>query len=335
MPANQPTKQAKKQENPVAVYDLTMPEDRYTLDEMKTFFRAHCKKWCFQKEEGSESGFVHWQCRVSLKERKRPKTAIRWINLPNNLPGGHLTPTSEAVALSGDNFYVMKEDTRLEGPWDNVNDMLPTRYIPLRFRKEPNWKPWQKSVIDSIAVTADDRTVNVIIDLEGCHGKSFLGLYLFAHGKGGRLPVVETSKDILRAVQNAPKSSVYFFDMPRASKPKQMNATYASIEEIKNGYCCEDRYRWSPELFEPPHVWVFCNFVPDSGLLSRGRWIIWTINKNEELVLYGQKPPPEPKTLSLKIILEPGDMPPINCAWIHQYPDGTPCNKDGEPLNAK
>jgi hypothetical protein len=33
------------------------------------------------------------------------------------LPGAHVSATSNPTHHTGDEFYVMKEDTRIEGPW--------------------------------------------------------------------------------------------------------------------------------------------------------------------------------------------------------------------------
>lgn len=267
---------------PLAMFDITIPCDRYETDRIKSFMRTFCKKWAFQKERGSDSGYLHYQCRVSFTSKKRPTTAIAFIN--EHLPGSHISPTANPTYLKGDDFYVLKEDTRVEGPWTDRND-LNTDLLPKRFRSEPEWYPWQRSVIERIGLEADDRSVDILIDTSGCNGKTHLAMYLKTHQKAQRIPPQKEAKDIMRCVMSQPIRSVYFIDLPRCENGKNQDAIFSAIEEIKNGYCYDDRYKFQDLVFDPPHVWVFCNCVPDIRRLSHDRWRLWTIS-NRELVPY-------------------------------------------------
>lgn len=276
--------------SPLAMYDVTIPCDRYQLEEVKEFFRTYCKRWCFQQEQG-ESGYLHFQCRVSLISKKRVDTMHKWIS--ELKPGFHVSPTSNPAMYSGNEFYVTKVDTRIDGPWTDRSDINPST-IPSRLRGVPTWRPWQQDVINFINEEPNDRIVNVIFDPDGDSGKTFLTLYLMAHKKATRIPQQKEARDIMRMVMNKDTFSCYFIDLPRGTSHKDTNSVYAAIEEIKNGYCYDDRYHFQEKLFEPPHVWVFTNKLPPRELLSKDRWKYWTIidkklipftNKNEALAM--------------------------------------------------
>lgn len=263
---------------PLTCYDLTVAEHLFTKDEMMKFLQTNCKKWCFQLEQGNETEYRHYQCRLSLMVKRRVSTMIKFIQ--EKLPGAHASPTSNPTFYSGNEFYVMKEDTRIDGPWSDRNT-IDENSIPSRFRNNITWKNWQESVIKNIENKPDDRHINVIIDPDGGHGKTFLALYLQAHKKARLIPPQKESKDILRMVCNCPTSTCYFVDIPRAESKNNQHALFSALECVKNGYVFDDRYHFTEKMFEPPHVWVFTNHKPDVHLLSQDRWVFHTIINNK------------------------------------------------------
>lgn len=262
--------------SPLAMYDLTAPADRYTLDQLKDFCRTYCKRWCFQLERGEETDYLHYQMRISLMSKKRLPLMINWMS--TTMPAIRVSATSNPTFYAGNEFYVMKEDTRVEGPWNDREDVNMLS-IPTRLRSEPDWYPWQRSVLNFISQPPDDRHINVIVDHAGQNGKSVLSLYLMAHQRAQRIPVQKDPRDIMRMIMNCPKRTCYFIDLPRSTSSQNQHTMYTAIEEIKNGYCYDDRYHFRQELFEPPHVWVFTNMLPNLQHLSKDRWKLWTIHK--------------------------------------------------------
>ena len=282
--------------NALAMYDLTAPCEKYTLDNMRDWMRTYCKRWCFQKESGAETGYVHYQCRISLISKKRLNNMITWM--ASTMTGVHVTATSNPTFYAGNEFYVMKEDTRIEGPWSDREDINMTK-IPSRLRAEPTWRPWQKQVLDIAAEEPNDRTINVIYDCVGKKGKSFLTLWMMSRNMCERIPQQKDARDIMRMVMNLPKRKTYFIDLPRGTSHRDQHTIYAAIEEIKNGYCYDDRYSFKREMFEPPHVFVFTNSYPDLSLLSRDRWVFWQIINNELKPCGTTSEPPRYLTLNV------------------------------------
>lgn len=279
--------------NPLTMYDLTIGEQygdsndigTITPNDICKWMFTYCKRWCFQLERGAETGYRHYQCRISLISKKRVVNMKEFLN-STGLPRAHFSPTSNPSFYSGNEFYVMKEDTKIEGPWSDritVNESD----IPSRLQSStPAWRPWQQHVIDICHEVPDDRTINVIFCKDGKKGKTFLSMWMKAHKRAQRIPPQKEARDIMRLVMCLPITKVYFIDLPRASSTQIQKAMYSAIEEIKNGYCYDDRYAFKDKMFDPPHVWVFTNVLPDKSLLSEDRWAFWTISDAQHLIPY-------------------------------------------------
>ena len=132
--------------NAVCTYDFTFntTEDKDT--EIQCILNKNFKKWCVQYEKGEKTGNLHYQGRVSLKVKKRLKQACSMFQ--KVLPGVHLSITSSAN--KDNDFYVTKDDTRLRGPWSNVE--YEEIYIPRQIREIARLLPWQQQVTGSTFV---------------------------------------------------------------------------------------------------------------------------------------------------------------------------------------
>lgn len=257
--------------NAMCVWDFTASAEMNTKEGIEKVLGQQCKKWCFQKER-SESGYVHFQGRFSLRVKKRQTGVIKIFG------GWHISLTS---MLNKDNmFYVMKEETRIDGPWCSDD---PKMYIPRQCRVK-EWMPFQRQIMENIVVHPDNfdtRRIHVLVDFGGCTGKSTLAYYVGASRKlGCMIPPMNDFRDIMRVVMNKPKLGAYIIDMPRAMNKEKLYSLYSGIETIKSGYAYDDRYNFKDEFFDSPHVWVFTNKVPDMSLLSPDRWCVWRINKS-------------------------------------------------------
>lgn len=256
--------------NPVAVYDITIKVEIIEFYALKQLLKDVFKHWAFQKERG-EGGYIHWQVRGSLKVRQRWNGMKKWCGAM--LQGAHCTPTS--ITNKDNMFYVMKEETRLEGPWTSKDPE--DTYVQQRFRGAIEWREWQNDLLEDIKKRPNDRNINILLSPKGNDGKTFLATYIHTMGLGRRIPAQREARDIMRMVMDMPKATCYLMDLPRATSKHAQEAIYASLEEIKNGYAYDDRYGFKEQFFEPPHIWVFTNHLPDKNLLSRDRWIYWRI----------------------------------------------------------
>lgn len=255
-----------KQESPVCVWDFTVGAqfiDKLTLD---VTIRKHCKKWRYQLEKG-DSGYEHFQGRVSLKEKVRLATAITLFNVREI----HWSITSKE---NRDNdFYTCKEESRVEGPWKDTDPQ--PMYIPRQIRGI-ELRPWQQSIVDSAEVF-DTRHINIILDNKGNIGKTTLKTWVRCHGIGRFIPFVNDYKDMMRIVMDCPKEKLYIIDIPRAIQKDRLFQFYAGIETLKDGYAYDDRYHFKDECFDSPVIWVFTNVEPERNLLSADRWRFWEV----------------------------------------------------------
>lgn len=276
-------------ENAVAMYDFRMNQEYATQPEIVAQLRKIAKRWVFQLEKGETTGYMHWQGRMSLRDRHRLgelKKMFNMIPLPN-----YLQPTSAPTQLKGDFFYVMKEETRVEGPWDERNTV--EKYIPRQYRGlMDKLYPYQKQIYEC-AKDFDSRTINLIYCEKGNQGKSTIAALCELFGKGEDLPPVNDAEKLVQTMcdiciaKNIRDPSPVFFDLPRALDKSRLYGMYSAIEQIKKGKLYDTRYRYQDYWIDSPQIWVFTNIRPDLDLLSRDRWKIWTIDTDKNLVSYG------------------------------------------------
>lgn len=280
---NDQVEESKDKGNPLTVFDLTVPcckTDEGSIDkeieELCTLFKGNCTKWAFQLEKGSKTGYLHYQCRITMACRKRLCNMIEWCQQQEILKGVHVSPTSDKTFRTGDNFYVLKEDTRVKGPFTDKTYVTPLK-IPSHLQGTPNWYPWQKDIIKMMELPPSGEKVRVIINPWGGFGKTTLASWLAVRQKARRVPIMDSAKDVSRMVMNCPKVGTYFIDYPRAVSKNVSKQFASAIEEITNGYAWDDRYKWEEEFFEKPHVFIFTNCTVDEDLLTSRRWEFYTI----------------------------------------------------------
>lgn len=256
--------------NAVTTWDFTLKAEELEVEEVKDFLKEHCREWCFQKEQGEETGYIHYQGRVHLKVkcRKGPEMKnIRW------------SPTTSEN--KDNNFYVLKAQTRVGGPWSSKD-----KYIPRQVRGLTLYA-WQQAILDDAEIW-NTRTINVVVCETGNIGKSILTTYAGARGLARSLPVMESYKDYMRMVMDTPKSKLYLIDFPRSMNKNGCHGFWSAIESIKNGYAYDDRYNFREAYFDCPNIWVFTNSKPDTYYLSIDRWKFWKVIEGQ-LRDYGEQ----------------------------------------------
>lgn len=253
-------------------WDLTVKADgTVEREKLEEYFDDNCSKWVFQKERGDENGYEHFQCRFTLTKK------IRFTNLREKLieelgiTGFHLTVTSKNCIRKDEEYYVTKENTRIEGPWRNNND-TPVE----KFWSNVTLRPWQQTIVDEIEnYKPEIRTINVIVNTRGNEGKSYLTTYLGVKGKIQEIPVIEDYKDIMQymySMYDDANPKAIFIDVPRGITKKAAHGFYAGMESIKRGYIFDTRYKGRQKYIVPPCVYIFTNYYPDASALSKDRW---------------------------------------------------------------
>ena len=283
----------KKKEPQFTRFDITIPyygEDKETknYEDWEALHRklsGWCNKFSYQLEKG-ETGYLHWQCRVSLIKKKT------WSSVLNDVAkavGGRWSITSSGVHLSAKAFnYVLKEDTRVEGPWsDEIKLDAPavmTRQLVtfIKIVDDGKMYPWQSQLLEELK-KQDDRWVNHIFDPLGNSGKSVFCEYLSYLKLSHELPMLKDMQDLMGFAFSFSTKPAYVIDMPRGLDKRKLAEFYSGIECLKNGFIFDKRYQGRMKRFDRPQICTFGNAWPDVRLLSQDRWKLWQMCEDKSL----------------------------------------------------
>lgn len=266
--------------NAVCVYDFRYNGDVFTPDDIKGFLTGIAKSYTFQKEKG-DSGYIHYQGRISLIKKRRKMEALKLFTSPPN----YFEPTSNPEYLKGDAFYQMKLDTRIDGPWTD-QDEVKFETKQLKIFNGLQMYPYQEKLMQK-ATEFCMRTIDLVYDPNGNIGKSIFSEYLENMGICEEIPPYRLMDDIFAWVCSRPIKKCYIIDMPRGMKKDKLGDFYSGIEVIKNGVAYDKRYTAKKIRFDRPRIFVFTNTLPVLSLMSLDRWRIWTVSKEYDLVPYG------------------------------------------------
>lgn len=276
-------------ESVCAVWDFRANEDYFSYEQLCETLPKIAKKWAFQLEQGDE-GYNHWQGRISLiKKRTEHPLKTLWKKLFKDKLPNYLKPTSLANAKN--DFYVLKEDTRIKGPWTNEDKEIKESqiYIPRQYRDKILYE-WQQEIINSLDVF-DERRINLIYDEIGNNGKSTVAAIGELKHKCIDMPPMNDFDKLMQVAcnicmaKNEHQPKGMFFDLPRPLAKDKLYGLYTAIEQIKKGKLYDWRNHYKDWWIDSPVIWVFSNHLPDETLLSNDRWVIWEL-KNDKLIKY-------------------------------------------------
>lgn len=265
----------------VCMYDFTLPRNEKfasMLDVYNHVLKGWTKKWVFQLEKG-DSGYEHWQGRVSLIKKRRIQELVgKWC------VGGHISITSNNS--SKEFSYVMKNDTRIDGPFvDTEFSEPPPKTRQLREFEQYQLYPWQEKVLH-IAQRWDVRSITLIYDTTGNSGKTSFSEYMEQRGLAYEIPPFRAMEDLMQACMGIPPQKAYIIDMPRGMKKDKLGDFYAGLECLKNGVMYDKRYSFKKRRIDRPQVIVFTNCLPEWSLMSLDRWDVYQMNSNKDIEPY-------------------------------------------------
>jgi len=217
---------------------------------------------------------MHYQGRLSLIKKRRKNEVLKLFVTPPN----YLQPTTNPEYFKGDNFYMMKKDTRVKGPWTD-KDEVKIETTQLKLFKTWTMRPYQQRIYDECKIF-DMRKINLIWDTTGNSGKSIFSEFLEFEGLAEEIPPFRLMDDIFAWVASRPIKQCYLVDMPRGMKKDRLGDFYSGIEVVKNGVAYDKRYNAKKVRFNRPRVFVFTNCLPNMDLMSQDRWVIWKIKKD-------------------------------------------------------
>lgn len=277
--------------NPCAVYDFRMNAEGVDQSELMKVLKQLAKHYVFQKEKGHETGYLHYQGRLSLIKKARKAEVMKLWNDTFEVPfPNYFEPTANAPKVFDYDCYASKADSRVG---EVVTDKsAEPAYIPRQYRdKLDKLYPFQKVIYES-ANKYDDRRINMIYCPKGNQGKSTVAALCELFGRGIDLPPVNDSDKLLATccdicyAKKVRDPSPIFVDLPRAMNKDRLHGIYTAVELIKKGKLFDLRYAYKEWWIDSPVIWVFSNSQPDLTLLSEDRWIVWTIDENRQLIPY-------------------------------------------------
>lgn len=270
---------ASKQENSYSHFSFRFTSSKVPkFQELFTELHNFSDKCRFQLEKGKK-GQKHYQGCFGWVKHKKRRTAVREYfkaSFPElDFPKKDYLERSIIESGRASERYCMKEDTRVDGPWEWGLPKDHDSEIKLELQVVDLYRlDWQTEILELLKEKTD-RKIHWYWEAEGGVGKSVFVKYLsFYHQVmkiGGRC------HDIYFA---AGKKDHYVIDIPRTVTTLS-DAHYIAIEELKNGHIFSSKYESGEKLFAVPHVFIFANFEPDVwalAKLSRDRWVIRSLS---------------------------------------------------------
>lgn len=237
--------------------------NNYTPEEenkLKVMVEKECK-FCVCGHEVGEKGTPHLQGYLEFKRK------IRF---------------NQVKILLGSRYHIEKAKG---SKWDNITYCekdgdswkYPTPREP-KVLKYNELRKWQKIIVDICKTEPDDRTINWFYD-NGNTGKTSVCKYIFKYHKC----IIANGKanDIKHAISSYFENwgfypEIIIWTAPRVAK-NYIN--YGALEEIKDGLIFSGKYESNCFLMPTPHVFVFCNFEPDTEKLTSDRWNIVNVDE--------------------------------------------------------
>ena len=224
------------------------------------------------KEKDVREFLTHWptSLRFAYGRETAPSTGKQHFQI-------WLETSSEINALAypffGTNGYHISEGTSY---FDYVCKEDLTPYFSwANYDKWENLTPLQ-SLWETILLEQDDRKISFIVDPVGCAGKTFFTKAMEDTLQAVRVPMMPPER-IPGFLMNQPKLGRYIFDLTRVDgrKRKYLEELAGVMEELKNGYLCDWRYKGSMWRYDRSvQIMVMCNELPDLKALSSDRWDI-------------------------------------------------------------
>lgn len=249
-------------------------QDQASWDETKMIkvLKDWCSKWAFQIECGTKTRKFHYQCRLSAKTKTTKAAMFKRLSaIMMEGDSWYLEPTSEQN--QGNMFYVIKNGTRVRGPWTDKDS---GRFVQLRF-KDPVLRPWQARLLARIKkhqAERNDRNIIMVCERTGNIGKSFFKGYAEQVLGAKIIPAtMQDGNDMIRSLacqvhEGSHDVHIVVMDVPRATHTKHWFSLARGLEIIKQGSLHDERHSFKKVIIEPPVVVCFMNDTPPEGCMS-------------------------------------------------------------------
>lgn len=239
--------------------------DEKVLEEFKAYAKLECEKYTFQEEKGAE-GTPHIQAALYFKSQ-RLFSAIK-----KKWPTAHIEKAKSWKALEA---YCRKVDSRA-GP---VVTNMQRAKDPLEGK---TLFTWQHDLVQKIKGEPDDRKITWIVNNGGGIGKTQLAKHLCLSYPGEVLYVNGAGADVrygvTKFIEDGGHLRTCIFGF---TKSMESRVSYEALEQVKDGIFYNTKFESKMVIYDPPHVIVFSNWLPDRSKLSADRWDVIVIDTED------------------------------------------------------
>ena len=246
----------------------SVEHNREHKEAMHQWLKQVADKYVFQAEftEDAETKKPnpHYQGYFHTVKKNRPTTMAIAANPILRGVNVQASSTAGITSLKG---YCMKMESRVAGPWADKKIYMGADLWA--FERMP---PWQREMLDKLAMPPGDRKMFWIYDPTGNSGKTkFAKTLCFRHDAVGL--GYGNSTDVLNLVSKFVGKRIYCWNLTRA-KPANLSELdlYSAMESVKDGFFINLKYETAQVLMDPPHVLVMANHVPKYAHISADRW---------------------------------------------------------------
>lgn len=270
-PTGTRNKSCNKQDSCKKHWIITLKSSNSSIN-LKQWIMEHCDSAIWQLEKGNDTGYLHYQITLTLKEKKR----LTWLK-------NHFSKTAHCEVVNNIDAafdYSQKSDTRMAGPFYYPEPLNKPLKDPLEGK---TYYKWQQMLIDIYESEADDRSIYWIYEPDGKAGKSSFCKHLhIKYGDEIKFADVPKRVDLMHYVTKGPFKALVI-DIPRKMSSYAHNESlYTSLESIKNGFVFSGKYDSTALNFNYPHIFIFANVKPlpysTAGDMSADKIKVWNIH---------------------------------------------------------
>ena len=243
-------------------------------------------QWVFQLERGEISEKDHYQCRMILEDGQMTETMLT-IFEARGFDRRDVTfhpESNNSIQQGGLSFYVMKDETRILGPWTDPSYQTKREgWVPEMCKVIVDApRPWMTSLLAILKSPPHHRAITWVCTLDGLGGvgKSLFNVYLEATGKACFLGS-GTPTQILEATIAEGERRAYTLDLPKTQDSNIRIGDYINVlEVVKNGFIKTAMHGKRKKLImnQRPHLVVFSNILPPLHTMTEGRFHVYTID---------------------------------------------------------
>jgi hypothetical protein len=145
-------------------------------------------------------------------------------------------------------------------------------------KKVSSFYPWQRFLLEQLKQMSDDRTIWLVLDKNGCNGKTLFQKVLKDMLVDDVLLIPNSNtNNILHSAAKHKDYKIVFMNVPR----QDTNINLAAVETIKDGHVSSGKYQGQTFRTDPPHVVLFSNKPLCWKDLTEDRWKILNITAKQ------------------------------------------------------